>query len=61
MMAKDVLGEQGYVPIGLDHFALPSDPLFLPHQAERLGRSFQGNVESDPIQTVGLGPSALTF
>lgn len=60
-LAKETLEAAGYLHIGLDHFARPDDPLALALAEGRLGRSFQGYVEPDRVQTIGLGPSALTF
>jgi oxygen-independent coproporphyrinogen-3 oxidase len=50
---------EGYVRIGLDHFALPSDGLAQAGAAGRLHRNFQG-YSCDPGGTlIGLGPSAI--
>jgi oxygen-independent coproporphyrinogen-3 oxidase len=61
LRAKEVLEDAGYLHIGLDHFALPSDPLAQAMAQGQLGRSFQGYVENHRIQTIGLGPSSLSF
>jgi oxygen-independent coproporphyrinogen-3 oxidase len=50
----------GYVAIGLDHFALPSDPLAAAARDGRLRRSFQGYVIEEAAAIVGLGPSAIS-
>lgn len=55
LAAADHLVAAGYVAIGLDHFALPSDPLC---QAP-LRRNFQGYT-NDPCPTlIGLGASSI--
>jgi len=50
----------GYVAIGLDHFALPSDPLAIAARTGQLRRSFQGYVVQDASAIIGLGPSAIS-
>lgn len=49
----------GYVQIGLDHFALPSDALARAQAAHRLRRNFQGYTSDDCDVLVGLGASAI--
>lgn len=49
----------GYVPIGFDHFAKPSDPMARAAEQGSLRRNFQGFTD-DPAETlVGLGASAI--
>jgi len=55
----DTLVAAGYVRIGIDHFALPGDPLAIAAQAGRLRRNFQGYT-SDPARTlIGIGTTAI--
>jgi oxygen-independent coproporphyrinogen III oxidase len=57
--AAEMLEDCGYVPIGLDHFALPGDELSRAARGGRLHRNFQG-YSSDPADVlVGLGASAI--
>jgi len=50
---------EGYVRIGLDHFALPTDDLAVAASEGRLHRNFQGYT-TDAAQTLlGLGASAI--
>jgi oxygen-independent coproporphyrinogen-3 oxidase len=58
--ARTALEASGYVAIGLDHFALPSDELAIAAKTERLARSFQGYVLKDSSALIGLGPSAIS-
>ena len=52
--------EAGYVRVGFDHFALPSDPLAIAAGEGRLRRNFQGFTD-DPCSTlIGLGASAIS-
>lgn len=50
----------GYVAIGLDHFALPTDSLAIAAQAGELRRSFQGYVVQEASAIIGFGPSAIS-
>ena len=54
------LVEAGYVAIGLDHFALPDDELFLARAEGRLHRNFQGYTTDSATTLVGLGASAIS-
>ncbi len=54
------LEEAGYVRVGLDHYALPSDPLATAAGCGRLRRSFQGYVVEEQPSVVGLGASAIS-
>ncbi len=54
------LVSSGYVYIGLDHFALPSDDLAQAHRAGRLRRDFQGYSCRPDYDLIGLGASAIS-
>jgi oxygen-independent coproporphyrinogen III oxidase len=58
--ARDQLQALGYVAIGLDHFALPSDELAGALRDGRLRRSFQGYVLESADAIIGVGPSAIS-
>jgi oxygen-independent coproporphyrinogen-3 oxidase len=49
----------GYVEIGLDHFALPDDPLAKAAAAGRLHRNFQGYTTDEAEVLIGLGASSI--
>lgn len=49
------LARAGYVRIGLDHYALPGDPLAAGH----LARNFQGYTTDDAEALIGLGASSI--
>ncbi len=51
----------GYEYIGMDHFALPSDPLVDALHRGTLQRNFQGYSTGAECDTVGLGMSAIGF
>lgn len=49
----------GYEYIGMDHFALPSDPLAVARRQGRLHRNFQGYSTHPDSDLIGLGVSAI--
>jgi oxygen-independent coproporphyrinogen-3 oxidase len=61
MLARAVatLTEAGYVYIGMDHFALPNDPLAVAKREGRLHRDFQGYSTQPDGDLVALGVSAI--
>lgn len=58
-MALDTMVEQGYVYIGMDHFALPSDALAVAKRQGRLHRNFQGYSTQPDCDLIALGVSAI--
>jgi oxygen-independent coproporphyrinogen-3 oxidase len=56
----DAFVAAGYVPVGMDHFALPTDALVVAARAGTLKRSFMGYTERRGLDTVGLGVSAIS-
>ena len=50
---------QGYVHIGMDHFALPEDALAVAKRGGRLHRNFQGYSTQPDCDLIGLGVSAI--
>ncbi len=57
--AHAVLTGAGYVPIGLDHYALPGDALAQAAEAGTLRRNFQGYTTDQATTLIGLGASAI--
>lgn len=57
--AAERLAAEGYVRIGLDHFALPSDDMAVALEQGRLRRNFQGYTTDDARTLIGLGASAI--
>lgn len=51
--------DAGYVYIGMDHFALPSDSLAIAKRQGRLHRNFQGYSTQPDCDIIGLGVSAI--
>lgn len=52
--------EAGYREIGMDHFALPSDPLTLAANKGRLHRNFMGYTDRKSELLLGLGVSSIS-
>ena len=57
---KSLLGALGYVEIGMDHFALPTDSLYQSMQNKTLHRNFMGYSSSSTQLMIGLGMSAIS-
>ena len=55
----DRLTKAGYVYIGMDHFALPTDELTIAQREGHLQRNFQGYSTRRQCDLVGLGVSAI--
>jgi oxygen-independent coproporphyrinogen-3 oxidase len=58
-IATSEFTKAGYVPLGMDHFALPEDSLSQALEAGRLDRSFMGYRVAGPKVLIGFGPSAI--
>ncbi|MEM6577912.1 MAG: oxygen-independent coproporphyrinogen III oxidase [Pseudomonadota bacterium] len=57
--AAEALLAAGYVAIGLDHFALPHDPLAIAAQENTLRRNFQGYTTDTATTMLGLGATSI--
>ncbi|MFN3376491.1 MAG: oxygen-independent coproporphyrinogen III oxidase [Burkholderiaceae bacterium] len=55
----DAFMEAGYVYVGMDHFALPTDALAVAKRQGRLHRNFQGYSTQPDCDLIGLGVSAI--
>jgi oxygen-independent coproporphyrinogen III oxidase len=53
------LMEEGYIQVGLDHFARPDDPLAQAWRAGTLRRNFQGYTTDTAQVLLGLGASSI--
>jgi oxygen-independent coproporphyrinogen-3 oxidase len=56
---RKTLLDEGYVPIGFDHFALAEDPLARAVRSGRLRRNFQGFTTDTAAALIGFGASAI--
>ena len=52
--------DEGYVFIGLDHFALPEDELARSLSDRTLRRNFMGHTTQAETRLIGFGPSAIS-
>jgi oxygen-independent coproporphyrinogen-3 oxidase len=50
----------GYVAVGLDHFAKPSDPMAIALRDHTLTRNFQGYTTDAAPALIGIGSSAIS-
>jgi oxygen-independent coproporphyrinogen-3 oxidase len=57
---KQLLSQLGYVEIGMDHFALPTDSLHQSMQQKKIHRNFMGYTSSSTQLMIGLGMSAIS-
>ena len=57
---RDRLMAEGYVELGLDHFALPHDSLAVAAESGSLHRNFMGYAERPTTTLLGLGVSAIS-
>lgn len=57
---RQLLEEAGYKEIGMDHFALSSDSLFLAMKGGKLHRNFMGYTTTDTKLLIGLGASSIS-
>jgi oxygen-independent coproporphyrinogen-3 oxidase len=57
---RQPLLDAGYLELGMDHFALPHDPLACAAESGTLHRNFQGYTESRTNVLLGVGVSAIS-
>lgn len=57
---KQLFFDAGYEEIGMDHFALPTDSLFIATQKKSLHRNFMGYTAGKTQLMVGLGLSSIS-
>ena len=59
-IGKELLLENGYHEIGMDHFALKTDSLYDAFKNEKLHRNFMGYSSSKTKLMIGLGVSSIS-
>jgi len=59
-VVEQAFTQLGYIPIGIDHFAKPDDPLAIAAQNGALHRNFQGYTDDDAAILIGFGASAIS-
>lgn len=57
---RKLIARSGYVPVGIDHFSRPSDPLAEAAMSGRLTRTFQGYGDDGVRALLGLGVSSIS-
>jgi oxygen-independent coproporphyrinogen-3 oxidase len=57
---RQVLKSDGYLDVGMDHFALPHDSLRKAYAKGKLHRNFMGYTTSETDLLIGLGCSAIS-
>lgn len=59
-LARELLLEAGYVEVGMDHFALPTDALAKALNSKSLHRNFMGYTDHRTQVLLGLGVSSIS-
>ena len=59
-IARNTLLANGYKEIGMDHFALATDALFIQAQNKKLHRNFMGYTDQKTDLLLGLGVSSIS-
>lgn len=59
-ISREFLLDKGYIEIGMDHFALPTDSLSISNDKGELHRNFMGYVEERTQVLLGLGVSSIS-
>lgn len=59
-LGKQLLTDNGYYDIGMDHFALPADDLYAAKLEGRLHRNFMGYTTQHTSLLLGLGVSSIS-
>ncbi len=59
-LGKQLFFDNGYVEVGMDHFALPSDSLHTAMEAKKLHRNFMGYTAGKTELMIGLGMSSIS-
>ncbi len=59
--AAQQLKEEGYLPVGLDHFARTDDSMAKAFQNEKLKRNFQGYSTDKAENILGFGVSSISY
>lgn len=59
-LGKDMICNAGFYDVGMDHFALPDDSLFLALQDGTLHRNFMGYTDRSSKLLIGLGVSSIS-
>lgn len=58
---RDSLLANGYIPIGMDHFALPTDALAIAYTQNTMSRNFMGYTVTPVPENWGIGLTSIGF
>jgi len=61
LAVESALNANGYVSIGMDHFALAEDPMSLALKNKSLHRNFMGYTTQANLDQLAFGPSAISY
>ena len=59
-LGKMMMDDLGYKQVGMDHFVLPHDDLYLSYAAGEMHRNFMGYTALHTQASIGLGASAIS-
>ncbi|MEN3931648.1 oxygen-independent coproporphyrinogen III oxidase [Microvirga sp. W0021] len=59
--AEETITKGGYVTVGIDHYAKPTDPMAVQQKEGKLHRNFQGYTTDTATALIGFGTSAIGF
>ncbi len=59
--ASEILNQEGFQQIGLDHFAKPDNEMSLAIKSKKLKRNFQGYSTDKANFIIGFGASAISY
>ncbi len=59
-LGKQLFFDNGYVEVGMDHFALPTDSLYKAMETKKLHRNFMGYTAGKTELMIGLGMSSIS-
>ncbi|WP_299777368.1 oxygen-independent coproporphyrinogen III oxidase [uncultured Formosa sp.] len=59
-LGKQLFFDAGYVEIGMDHFALPTDSMYVAMKNKTLHRNFMGYTSGKTKLMIGLGVSSIS-
>ena len=59
-LGRELLEEHGYLEVGMDHFSLPTDKLYIGFEEKTLHRNFMGYTSNSTKMLIGLGVSSIS-
>ncbi len=59
-LGREMLAAEGYMEIGMDHFSLPNEALWMAYVEGKMHRNFMGYTPTHTRLSIGLGVSAIS-